>query len=357
MMPRIAFLAISQAHQFLHFIPAALALARQGVEVDVLSASRAGLEFVRRFDPEGLLGLRLLRTPSLRADGLFSPPPRRIALVMHWRTLDHYDAVVTTETTSEYLKRRTNFSKPLIQIKHGAGDRAAGYKHTHRAFDLILVAGEKDRQRMIDMKLVAPDRVTVTGYAKFECEAAPARPFGDDPRPLALYNPHFERPVSTWHGHCDEVLDAMAAIPEWTFIIAPHVKLARGRSLGEPPSANIRIDPGSIHSTDMSYTRAAQVYIGDASSQVYEFIRTPRPCIFLNLDRIAWEGNPFYDHWRLGQVIDDIGELRGALVRAEELQPRFEPLQRGALARSIDPSPTPASQRQARAILDFVKDS
>ena len=353
-MPRIAFLAISQAHQFPHFIPAALALARQGMEVDVLSASKAGLAFVRRYDPERLLRLRLLHTPAFRPDSLFSPPPRWAALALHWHKLNRYDAVVTTETTSEYLKRRTRFSKPLIQIKHGAGDREAGYKHTHRAFDLILVAGEKDRERMIAMGLVAPDRVKVTGYAKFECEAPPARPFGDDPRPLALYNPHFERPVSTWHHHRDEVLGAMAAIRDWTFIVAPHVKLARGRSLGRPPAENVKIDPGSVHSIDMGYTRAARVYIGDASSQVYEFIREPRPCIFLNLDRVAWQGNEFYDHWRLGQVIENVAELGPALARAEEIQPRFEPLQRAALERSIDPSPIPASERQAAAILDFV---
>ena len=356
-MPRIAFLAISQAHQYLHFIPAALALARTGADVDVLSASKAGLALVRRYDPERLLRLKLLHTPAFRPDGLFSPPPRWMALGLHWRRLNRYDAVVTTETTSEFLKRRPGFTPPLIQIKHGAGDREAGYKHTHRAFDLILVAGEKDRERMVAMGLVAPDRVKVTGYAKFECEAPPARPFGDDPRPLALYNPHFERPVSTWHQHRHEVLGAMAAIRDWTFVVAPHAKLARGRSLGRPPADNIRIDPGSIHSIDMSYTNAADVYIGDASSQVYEFIRRPRPCIFLNLDRVVWEGNEFYDHWRLGQVIEDVSELGPALARAQEMQPRFEPIQRAALDRSIEPAPIRASERQAAAILDFLKAS
>ena len=41
-MLRIAFLAISQAHQFLHWLPAALRLAREpGVEVTVLGTSEA----------------------------------------------------------------------------------------------------------------------------------------------------------------------------------------------------------------------------------------------------------------------------------------------------------------------------
>jgi hypothetical protein len=117
---------------------------------------------------------------------------------------------------------------------------------------------------------------------------------------------------------------------------------------------NVLIDRGSVRSIDMSYTEAATVYIGDVSSQVYEFLRRPRPCIFLNLDRIDWRSNENYMHWHLGQVIETVEELGPALARADELQPQFEPLQRELVGRSLDPTPIPASQRQARAILDFI---
>ena len=104
----------------------------------------------------------------------------------------------------------------------------------------------------------------------------------------------------------------------------------------------------------MSYTHAADVYIGDASSQVYEFIREPRPCIFLNLDHRPWRDNPSYAHWHLGQVIEELSELGPALDRAEALQEHYAPIQREALVHSIDESPIPASKRQAAAILDAV---
>ena len=353
-MIRIAFLATAQAHQFLHFIPAALELAgREGVCVDVFSASPAGLDFLRRYDPEGRIGLHLMKTPLWRPDSLFNAPSRRLALELHWRKLRGYDAVVTTETSSSVLRSGRRLDRPMIEIKHGAGDRAGGYKSTHSAFDLVLVAGDKDRERMVGMGLVRPDRIKVAGYAKFELKSSGARPFPDG-KPLALYNPHFDRSVSSWSGHGRAFMAAAAAIPEWNFVIAPHVKLASGRSLGVAPALNIRIDPGSARSIDMSYTRAADVYIGDASSQVYEFIREPRPCIFLNLDRRAWRDDPSYAHWRLGQVIEQLSELRPALERAAALEARFAPLQREALAHSIDQSPIPASVRQADAILDFI---
>ena len=82
-MIRIGFLALAQAHQHLHWIPAALALARTpGVEVDVLASSRANLTFVRGYDPDGLLRLRWMPSPSLRRDGKFSPP-KRLTMALH----------------------------------------------------------------------------------------------------------------------------------------------------------------------------------------------------------------------------------------------------------------------------------
>lgn len=354
-MTRIAFLATAQAHQYLHFIPSALVLAAMpGVSVEVFSASRAGLAFIRRYDPGGLLKLNVMRTPAWRRDGLFTPPSRWVTLRMHWRRLRGFDAIVTTETSSTILRQMGKVSSPLIEIKHGAGDRAGGYKSSHSAFDLVLVAGEKDRQRMIELGLGRADTIKVGGYAKFEAIPPAFTPFADD-RPVALYNPHFDRAVSSWYKHGRAFLAAAAALPEWNFIVAPHVKLSPHRPLAASGLDNILIDSGSVRSIDMSYVAAADVYIGDASSQVYEFLRTPRPCIFLNLDRREWQSDPSYAHWHLGQVIEQLDELGPALARAAALQQRFAPLQQAALARSIDASPVPASQRQAAAILELAR--
>ena len=352
-MIRIAFLALAEAHQHLHWLPAALRLAAEpGVEVEVLGASRAGLALVASFDPKQTLRLVHLPTPSPRVDGLFSPPPRALAALLHQHRIARHDAIVTTETSSSLLTLLPWFRAPMIHLKHGAGDSEVGYNPKHRRFDLTLVNGAKDRERLIAKGLARPDQVAVVGYAKFELVAPDGLPFGDD-RPLALYNAHAKPPGSSWFAHGPAVVAAMADIPDWRFIVAPHVKLKRGPVVTSD-APNVSIDLGSMASIDMSYTTAAEVYIGDASSQVYEFLRRPRPCIFLNLDRVAWQGVERFSHWALGQVIEDVAELGPALARAADLQPRFDPLQRAALAHSIDPSPTPASQRQARAILDFV---
>lgn len=353
-MTRIAFLAFAEAHQHLHWLPAALRLAAEpGVAVDVLGASRAGLKLVERFDPERRLTLIHLATPSHRADGLFSPPPRALAALLHQHRFLRYDAIATTETSSSVLKRLPWFTVPMIHLKHGAGDSAVGYNIKHRHFDLTLVNGPKDKERLIAKRLARPDEAAVVGYAKFELVAPPAPLFADG-KPVALYNPHAKLPGSTWFAHGPALVAEMERIANWNFVVAPHVKLKRGPAVTST-AANVRIDMGSMASIDMSYTQGADVYIGDASSQVYEFLRQPRPCIFLNLDHLDWQGEERFSHWSLGQVIEEVGELGPALDRAAALQPRFESLQRAALAHSLDPSDELASDRQAEAILAFIK--
>jgi hypothetical protein len=355
MIHEIAFLAISQAHQFLHWLPAALRLsAEPGVKVTVLVSTRGGKDFIRSYDPERRLRIEQLWTPSLRRHGLFTPPLRWPVLLMNARTIARYPVIVTTEITSSLLRQLPSFPSKLICLKHGAGDREGGYRSRHRLFDLTLVTGEKDKKRLIERGLVKEENCLVTGYGKFELiHPTTERLFTHD-RLIALYNPHFDRHVGTWTHHGREVVKAMEEIADWNFIVAPHVKLRGGPAVGTKAN-NILIDRGSIRSIDMTYTQAADVYIGDASSQVYEFIRTPRPCIFLNLDKIDWRSNPNYAHWLLGQVIENMDELPAALARAQELQPRFEGAQRKMSAASIEQSDVAASERQAQAILEFAR--
>jgi hypothetical protein len=349
----IAFLAIAQAHQFLHWLPTALRLAREpGVEVTVLGASPAGLDFIRSYDPEGRLKLKRLKVPSLSPDGLFTPPRRRLTLLLNQHIIRRYPTIVTTETTSGLLKRIPGFRSRLIHLKHGAGDREGGYNPKHRFADLTLVNGPKDKERLIARGLATAENCEVVGYAKFELARAPERMFPNN-NPVAFYNPHFDARLSSWFRHGEALVRQMEAIPDWNFIVAPHVKLKGGPDV-RSTSPNVLIDRGSIRSIDMTYTESANVYIGDISSQVYEFLRRPRPCIFLNLDHIDWRSSENYLHWRLGTVIERVEELGPALAAAEERQPGYEQPQRELTAKSLDPSPVPASERQARAILDFI---
>ena len=349
---KIGFLALAQAHQHLHWLPAALELAgRPGVRVDVLCPSRAGLRFIRSYDPERRL--RLVWTPADWRDGLFDLPPRKRVQRMYGWLYRRYPILVTTESTSARLREDPKFRSALIRIRHGVGDAATRLDDRRLdKFDLSLVGGEKDKRRLVAAGLATNENCVVTGYAKFELVRPPAPIFADD-KPIALYNPHSRPGLSSWFDQGEALVREMERIAGWNFIVAPHVKLEGGPDI-QTDAPNILIDRGSVRSIDMSYTQAASVYIGDASSQVYEFLARPRPCIFVNTHRVAWQGNEQFAHFGLGQVIERPEELGPALARSEELQPQFEPLQRRAIGDSIDESTVLASKRQADAILEFA---
>ena len=353
-MRKIAFLAISEAHQVFHWLPGALCLARDfGVEVSVLSPSRAMREFIASYDKDGLLEMVGLRKPFFSPDSLFRLPSRLAVLLLNYRRIAFYRYIATTEISSAHLRKVPGFSSRMIHLKHGAGDREGGYKLRHGAYDLTLVMGEKDKERMIERGLATNANCKVTGYSKFELMAEPQRFFGND-LPVVLFNPHFDRKLSSWQTHGREILRCLETITDLNFIIAPHVKMSAESGAVHTDARHIRFDLGSRHSIDMSYTNSADIYLGDVSSQVYEFIRRPRPCIFLNLDRIEWRHDPNFMHWHLGQVVEDLEQLPSALKRAGAVQKKFEAAQKNALTHSVSVTNIPASRRQAEAIVEFM---
>jgi hypothetical protein len=193
----------------------------------------------------------------------------------------------------------------------------------------------------------------------------PERPrlFAND-NPVFVYNPHFDQELGSWSGMGRSVLDLFARRRDWNLIFAPHVVLFRRwrRHGGRLPwryrlTPNILVDTGSDRSVDMTYTRAADVYVGDVSSQVYEFLAEPRPCVFLNAHRVAWRGDPAYLHWTLGEVVENAGEaLAAALGRAGAVHAGYLERQRAVVAYTFHDEPgSTAAERGAAAIARFLE--
>jgi hypothetical protein len=106
----------------------------------------------------------------------------------------------------------------------------------------------------------------------------------------------------------------------------------------------------------MTYADAADVYVGDVSSQLYEFLVRPRPCIFLNAHGIAWQNDPFYLGWRCGPVIESIEQLPAALARSTADGETFLAEQRRLFAHTFDlDADHPSACRAADAIVAFLR--
>jgi CDP-glycerol glycerophosphotransferase (TagB/SpsB family) len=168
-----------------------------------------------------------------------------------------------------------------------------------------------------------------------------------------------------------DVLEYFSRNQDYNLIVAPHVMLYKKkihislesrqfRFTKKIPSrfwkcSNIRIDPGSKSSVNMDYTMSADIYLGDVSSQVYEFLYRPRPCVFLNSHQADWSDNPDYRHWQCGPVLERVADLEAVLSDLEATRERFRDTQIKLFAETFDLNSTPSSQRAAQAIVSFLE--
>lgn len=367
-MHAVCLLNIAQWHQALHVLPIAAALSRRGdTDVHVAMAHPSSVDAARALCER--LGAKRLSVRALWPEAL-DPllgggrhPPKRLMLAAAAPFLARCDAVVAPERTSLFLKRIGVRRPLLIHCDHGAGDRAVGYEPRIAQFDYALLAGAKQEARMLREGLVRAGHYRLVGYPKFEAAAASRddeiRLFAER-RPTVLYNPHFDPDLGSWDRLGPDVLRAFAAQSRFNLIFAPHLRLAqRVRGLAgqlEPfaRAPNIHIDLGSRRSCDMSYTGAADIYLGDVSSQVYEFIARPRPCAFLDAGGRLDPTDPNTAHTRLGPIGDDGGRVLDLVDRAQRSFGDYIALQREAFADTFDLCDQSCSERAAEAVVEAI---
>ena len=372
---RIAFSFIGGAHQFWHAVPVAAALSQipdvaitcfvvdaedAAIMAEMLLGLHSGkVSIVVMTLPRVLQGLLTLRWRRERS-------PLKIIRLAWWsRVIAQFDVIVAVERTSVLLKWLSSSTPPMVHIPHGAGDGERGYDRRIRKFDYVLVAGEKDRDRFIELGLARADRIWVSGYVKLAGmrRLHQTRPrFFDNDRPTIVYNPHFSQALGSWRVIGREVIAAIAADGRYNLIFAPHVRLMENASAPErhelealARTGSVLIDLGSSRSTDMSYTAVADLYLGDVSSQVYEFCSDPRPCVFINAHGIAWRDDPHYAMWAFGEVIERVEQLVPALAAAFAAPAAFSGVQRKAVRRSFGDASLDAAQVAADRLVQIAK--
>jgi len=369
-------------HQIAHSAPIIPWLQRvaPGATVEILTSSQAQTEAVSSH-----LDSNLQRPPfhSLQQNKFWHfvekllgsiLPIRRISdLLSNRNLLKQYDALVVPETTSTILRTHLKVDKvKLILMPHGAGDRQISFSPDNKHFDLVLLPGKKTQSQMLKAGVIRPDANKIVGYPKFDSPTLGLRKrFFDNDKPVVLYNPHFDPKLSSWFELGEKILDYFANQDRYNLIFAPHVMLFQRTFLGSVEHRiikvrrtlpqrfkglpHIHIDTGSINSVDMSYTRAADIYLGDVSSQIYEFIERPRSAIFINSHNAQWRSNDYYKFWEFGDVIDNLDNFNNILQRAETVNPAYAQIQNEAFLDSFDFDHRRSSaQRAALAIADFM---
>lgn len=370
---RVAVLLGAEAYQAYHVADIGFELAgRDGVDVEFVALLPEALDQLSRLErtpADRLVPRRLLHVPfhlrQLQKARVFGTLKPAVLRDRHNRALlSGYDAIVTPTDHVRVLRPLLKPRPQMIYVNHGIGGRAASYSDKYLGFDFVLVAGPNDERRLLEKHRIRPGHYAVTGYPKFDAarrlSQGSARLF-DNGRPTVLFNPHSKRALRSWEKFARALIDHAARTGEFNLIVAPHAKLFGRRTNAERQRwealavpGRIIVDLGSERSLDMTYAMAADIYAGDVSSQVYEFLTEPKPCIFLNAHGIDWERDPDFANWALGDVIETPAEAIEAIRHSSERHPLYAGRQRERMAAVVDPS-SGAAARGADAILSYLR--
>lgn len=369
--PRVAFLFLGETLLIPHLYPIVEALAARApelrIECWVMTSVHEGL--IAAWLAEAGLGaqVRIRRAPGYRAlpaltRGENPPLPAKIpTLIRLLPWLLSARAVVCAEQTSLWLPTALPFlPMRFLKTSHGVGSMSARDDRRRRAAYRLLVPSAREKATYTERGL--PDeQLVVTGYVKagFRGLARPPRLFADD-RPVVIYAPHWQQHRSSWWPWGREIVAMLAAQRRFNVIMSPHQRLVetapevRDVLAGVAHLPHVHTDLDSFAMVDGSYMAAADLYLGDTSSQVVEFLIRPRPCVFLNPDRIDWRATDDHGFWECGEVVDRLAALAGALDRAFGEHPRYETIQRGFAADALGDTGPGAADRAAAVVIEAL---
>ena len=369
---RIAFAYIAEAYQAYHAAAVMFELARRdGVTIDVFHIDETTPDILEKLakahDAPKIASTRLAAgwagsfIQKIKLFGLAKPQ----VLAANEARLRAYDAIVSTEDgIARLFAGQAIEDRPLrILITHGAGMRLVPSAESRAVMDLIIAKGAGDVEQWLARGYLREGQVVEGGYPKLasavRMRTGSGRLFDND-RPTVLYNAHKERKERSWDRFFPALLEGFRADRSRNLIVAPHIKMFRRRSertrrtLRALSDETILVDPGSSNLLDNTYTEAADIYVGDVSSQVAEFIARPRPCVFLNAHKADWRGNPNYALWQLGEVVNEPGEVMAAIDRAPALHDRYREAQEIEARHRLGDTSEKSVTASADLIHDFV---
>jgi hypothetical protein len=345
----VAFLFLGETLLIPHLYPVVEALATRcpGLPVDVWVSTDTHQALIEQWLPAGG-SVRLRPAPGFRR-ACDDPgqgrnpllPNKLLTLARLAPGLMRTRVVLCAEQTSLWLPALLPLRTRFLHTSHGVGSMSARDDRRRRAAWKLLVPSELERRTYLDRGFT-PDKVVATGYVKASFRyRSQSRPRFDAPRPTILYTPHWRRHRSSWWDWGRSIVELLAGQHDYNVIFAPHQRLRE--QVPELPTLvaelnrlpHVHADLDSFAMVDGSYTAAADIYLGDTSSQVVEFLARPRPVVFLNSQRIDWRATSDHGFWECGEVLDRLDGLMAALARAPSLHEQYLPVQTAFASASL----------------------
>ncbi len=273
-----------------------------------------------------------------------------------------YDILVTPHANLDAVfKLDINRKIKYVCTFHGAGDGDIGFDIAFANYDLLLTSGTDVDERLRSEGVVHDKNVSaIIGYPKYDLVSTACNTLFDNDNAVFFYNPHYVKSLTSWKVFGQGVLSFFVNNPQYNLVLAPHIKMFDGHKPSElnryQKYPNIIVDVNSNKLMDATYTKEADVYIGDVSSQVYEFLYFAlKPTIFLNaFNKGSWASNPSLQMWKTGVVVNEVGLLSEAIVSAKQSHISFVEVQRDLIERKFSNTNVSPGLRGAQAIVRFM---
>ena len=367
---RVAIVTMKNIAHIHHVIPIAYELAKHSyIKVDIFADTAESENIIRQLGKHysSPCNITQLMPGRIRRLGNWissSPPRAKHILYNNRERFKQYHGIVSPDLYTDILFEevdRTNTK--FIFAFHGAGDGSYGYKREITNYDLLLLSNSSQKKRLLEKYDLPLRKLALCGYVKFDLVSTNRKidPFNNG-RLTVLYAPHFRRNETSWYDWGLDVLRFFYNSSRFNLIFAPHVMLGKKERVKNsiPPkyllSDHMLFDFGSIKCIDMSHCLSADIFLGDASSQIYEFLYYPRPAIFLNNKQIAWQNRPDYAHWQAGDVITDLSQLEGSLVQSRKRHEVYYcERQKSMFATKFEYHDAQSGKRASTEIINFLR--
>lgn len=369
---RIGFIFLDEIHHIYHFISIAIELSKKNnVSILTFPGKHTFLrEELKRLGGEKVK-IEELSTNAFRAftDKIKKRRTPRVGFWMNKNKkhlLKDFDALVFSIHIHEKLlkAKKGKFFPKFITMQHGTSGSAYSYNPKELDYDMQLIFGQFQYDHYKKLDLLGNHPVLV-GYPKLDAvDIHSKKSFFQTKKPTVLYAPHFSRKYTSYHKFGLEVLDYFFKQKTYNLIFAPHFQLNKKNSEAISETfpkkymecPHIHVDFGSSNSVDMTYTKSVDIFLGDISSQVFEFMIWPRPCIFLNAHDFQYENNANFRFWQCGPVLDSIDQLDQALKNSGTDFKIYRPIQEKITDENYyrPEDGKTASQRSAEAIESFL---
>ena len=289
-------------------------------------------------------------------------PKANDMLRVNYQYVMSFDALVTSTDNLHYImEKRKNIQRDikLITIFHGMEPfYRLSSELRYIGYDFYLLAGSFGYNYLLKRGIATKENAKIVGYPKFDIALqSEKKSFFTDNKPVVVYTPHWNQELSSWDKWGIQILEIFLNNEDFNLIFAPHIMTSK-KDMTIPDefysASNIILDLDSLALVDMTYMNNADIYLGDVSSQINEFVVKPRPCVFLNPGGLDWKNIEGMELWNLGEVVDNIRDVKKAISNAKEEHDNYKTIQIEFLNERYTSSKLSGGKRGAKAILEFL---